>query len=265
MPNSNKQDQPEFQKIQHAFTAAIRSPHKNKAPTDVAPERFRIYQELFFNNIDSTLQQGFPVLHQTLNGDAWGELVRDYFENHQAQQPIFYEIPREFLDFLQNERDNDNDPPFLLELAHYEWVELALSLSPEEISFSGVHSDGNLLSGSPVISPLAWLIQYDFPVHEISSEYQPDEPGDTPTFLIVYRDRNDIIGFMVVNPMTAELMTKLRQQPALTGRAALDEIAEQIEYPDPQSLIDGGLKILEDLRDNDIVLGVRTQSTDVTI
>ena len=36
--------------------------------------------------------------------------------------------------YLEQERNpHFDDPPFMLELAHYEWVELALSLSDEKI------------------------------------------------------------------------------------------------------------------------------------
>ena len=92
-----------------------------------------IYRELFYNNVEGFMASSFPVLRKIMDDAQWHALVRDYFSNHKARTPLFPEMPREFLHYLQEEREpQDSDPAYLLELAHYEWVELALSLADEE-------------------------------------------------------------------------------------------------------------------------------------
>jgi hypothetical protein len=44
----------------------------------------------------------------------------------------------------------------MLQLAHYEWVELALDVST--LDFPEVRQEGDLLESRPVISPLAWVM-----------------------------------------------------------------------------------------------------------
>ncbi len=57
-------------------------------------------------------------------------MARDFFACHACRTPLFTRLAEEFLVYLEQERKGmPEDPPFLLELAHYEWVELALSLS----------------------------------------------------------------------------------------------------------------------------------------
>ena len=114
-----------FKNHQAAFAAYIRNPEKNPLPTDAKPERMAMYRELFFNNIDSFLIANFPVLHSLFKEQDWLNLVQDFFENHVCHAPHFSEIPEEFLAYLQNERKNPTDLLFLVELAHYEWVEMA--------------------------------------------------------------------------------------------------------------------------------------------
>jgi hypothetical protein len=100
----------------------------------------------------------------------------------------------------------DDDFPFLIELAHYEWVELALSVSEESNDGQNIDPDGDLLEGIPVRSNLAWVYAYQYPVHRISADYTPTEPSETPTFLAVCRKANDDMDFMELNPMTARLL-----------------------------------------------------------
>ncbi|HWP94124.1 MAG TPA: putative DNA-binding domain-containing protein [Gammaproteobacteria bacterium] len=250
---------PRFQEIQYAFTAHIRDPGRFPPPPDVEERRMRIYRELLFNNVSQLLAGTFPVLHKVLGDEKWEALIRDYFATHKAHTPLFPEMPRELLDYLEHERGaRPEDPPFLRELAHYEWVELALSIEREEPDLAGVDRDGDLLAGVPVLSPLAWPLAYDFPVHRISPEFQPDQPGEVPTFLVVYRDLRDEVGFLEINAVTARLLDLLGEPDAgRSGAETLALIAQEIGHPDPDAVIRGGTDILASLRARDIVLGVR--------
>ena len=78
--------------------------------------------------------------------------------------------------------------PWLVELAHYEWVELALDLSEASTDDTPHDPAGDLLDGVPVPSPLAWPLAYAWPVHRLSPEHQPTEPPALPTLLLVQRD-----------------------------------------------------------------------------
>ena len=102
---------PEFTRLQHAFTAHIRDPERNPAPPDVEERRMRIDRELFYNNVESFMSSTFPVLRQIHTDAAWHALVREYFSRHAAQTPLFHEMPREFLNWLQNERPPDEPTP----------------------------------------------------------------------------------------------------------------------------------------------------------
>lgn len=123
----------DFQATQFAFAAHIRDPVHQPAPADVEDRRMAIYRELFFNNISSFLAGTLPVLHQLLPEAQWQEMMRDFLVRHRCHSPYFLDIPREFLTYLEHSRGTQpGDPPFLYELAHYEWAELALSVADEQ-------------------------------------------------------------------------------------------------------------------------------------
>ena len=72
-------------------------------------------------------------------------------------------------------RRDAGDPPWLAELAHYEWVELALQIA-ERRRLPPHDPDGDLLDGVPVLSPLAWPLAYRWPVHRIGPDSSPSAP-----------------------------------------------------------------------------------------
>lgn len=138
---------PEFTRRQFEFAAHIRDPEHQPAPAGIEDRRMAVYRELFYNNVESFLSGTFPVLRSLYQDTDWHLLVRDYFSHHRAQTPLFLEIPREFLNWLENERSGQaDDPAFLYELAHYEWVELALSISEETLEQDNIDAGGDLLA-----------------------------------------------------------------------------------------------------------------------
>jgi hypothetical protein len=260
MASHSRTEQPDFIRRQYEFAAHIRDPQHRPAPEDIEDRRMGIYRELFFNNVENFIAGTFPVLRKILDDDAWHALLREYFSRHLSRTPLFLEMPREFLTWLETERDAQaGDLPFLGELAHYEWVELALSISEESLDVPGVDSNGDLLRGIPVLSPLAWHLAYNFPVHRIGPDFLPDDPGASPTFLAVYRDRDNAVGFLEINPVTKRLLELVDEDTGATGESLLSRIATEMNHPEPKVVIKGGAEILNNLHQKDIILGTKQQ------
>lgn len=246
---------PEFQRVQSAFAAHIRNPSNTAIPPDVSPVRMGVYRELFFNNIESFIATGFPVLKSILAGESWRDLIRDFFARHRSRTPLFVEIAEEFLDYLQNERGGiPEDPPFLLELAHYEWVELALAVSEAEIPATDAVQD--LAARSIRLSGLAWPLAYRFPVHRIGPEFQPAQPPEQPAFLVVYRDRSDAVRFLEINAATYRLLQLLETEGPLPAEECLARIAAEMGHPDPAAVRAFGAEILRGFAERGVIVTV---------
>ena len=247
--------------LQLAFAGHIRDPERTPAPDGIENRRMKIYRELFFNNVSSMLSSNFPVLRTLYEDEDWIRLMRDFFSGHRCQTPLFPELPKEFLRYLQDERgQRDEDPPFLQELAHYEWVELALELDEREIDDIEAEREGDLLNGVPMLSPLAWPLSYRFPVHLIKPGFQPSEPPEDATHLLVYRNREDEVKFMQLNEVTHYLLNRMQLNPEMTGLQLLNDVADAMHHPDPEKLITFGGQLFEDLKHKDVLLGTREKN-----
>lgn len=236
-----------FQQFQHDFGRHLRDPRKAVQPTGVPARRAAIYGELLFNNLTGFLDACFPVARKLLGERRWRRLQRAFFREARCRTPYFREIPREFLDWLPA----GAGPAWLPSLAHYEWVELALDVmdapTPAHDPF------GDLIDGTPILAPALMNLHYDWPVQRIGPDYRPRRPMET--HLLVYRDGDDAVRFVELNPVSARLVTLLDGERA--GRSACGRVAAEIDHPQPDALIAHGARLLADLRAAGAILGTR--------
>ena len=80
--------------------------------------------------------------------------------------------------------------------------------------------------GIPVFSVAALLLAYEYAVHRIGPEFIPEAPGENPTYLVVFRDRNLGTKFIELNPLSARILWYVQNDPApgaeLVRRVAVD-------------------------------------------
>jgi len=256
---------PDYRALQLDFTAHVRNPNINDRPAGLSARRMKIYLDLIFNNVENFLSSTFPVTRSTFADEAWFALIRDYLHRHKATSPYFLEIPQEFMEFLSTTRAGEDgepfadDPPWLLELCHYEWVELALDVADIELPWESVDPDADLMSSSLVVSPLIWSLGYRWPVHTIGRNNQADI-AQQPTFLIVFRDRADKVRFIQSDPPTTRFLELLGSTDSL--RQCIDHMVTELPNLTPQQVEEKMLATLKTLRGADIVLGPQREQGD---
>jgi hypothetical protein len=251
---------PTFQQYQREFTAYIRDPINQPRPQDVVAKRMDVYKEIVFNNLFESVSACFPVAKKVMGKRRWLKLTHDFLRDHSANTPIFRKIPEEFLNYLSQVTFSDQVklPPYLASLCHYEWIELLVStivdstnnVAADDMS---IYPTGNLLKHRPVFNPTIQLLNYDYAVHKISPRHKPKEKSNTQ--LLVYRNAEFEVKFVELNPITFKLIELLHEEK-MNCEQALTIILDEINHPHPESMIQFGLAILEDLRMQGIILGI---------
>ncbi|WP_375739497.1 DUF2063 domain-containing protein [Pseudomonas boanensis] len=232
----------------------VRDPQNSMPPPGIETRRLAVYRQLFFGNMESLLSGGFPVIRASLGAEKWRTLVDTFYARHRCQTPLFTEISGEFVDFLAEGGGGSLDlSPWVVELAHYEWVEAALLLNDRR---EPAHDpEGDLLAGEPLLSSLAWPLAYQWPVTEIGPNYLPQEAPEQPTLVLARRGADKKVHFSRLAPLAHALLTSL-QERSCSGRQHLNALAEAIGV-EPESILPQGLALLENLRAQGVVLGTR--------
>ena len=233
-----------FQATQNAFMQHIRDPENHQFP-DIEDRRLAIYRELFFNNVEGFVSSAFPVLQSLYSEQDWLVLVRKFFSQHDCKSPYFLQISEEFLAFVSNEYTRTAaDPEYMLELAHYEWVELALSIAdqdPNERAISDIQTQPLYFSS------LAWRVSYAYPVQFASSENSELSTLEEGNHLVIYRDGDDDIQFVAINAITAHLVQLIESTPGIKFSAVRDTMQQLLPQFDSATLETGLITTLNDL------------------
>ena len=212
----------------------LRDPQGRGAPAGIEERRLQVYRDLVYRNIEGFISSAFPVLRSLYEDGAWEARVRDFIEHHRCSTPLFLKISEEYLEYLVGLPEGELRP-FEAELAHYEWLELAVDVAEGEPGEACAQSDPALVCAA--LAPTARLASYHFPVHRIGPEFQPMDAGE-PTHLLVYRTRKSEVRFMELNAATARLITEMGSA-SLSVAKVLQELASEWGM-DPEVLADFG-------------------------
>ena len=75
---------------------------------------------------------------------------------------------------------------------------------------------------------------------------------------MIYRDKQDKVGFMELNPVTAMLVGLLQEQTDRTGQQLLDKIINTLHHANAEAIYAGGKQTLKKLHAHDILLGTKS-------
>lgn len=238
-----------LKKFQLEFGDYLRS--QRQSEQDNIPNRVgKIYQDLIFNNVSGFLNQCFPICKSIL-GEHWRTLCLYFFQRYPTHSPYFSEIPMQFVEFLSQCVDDDFDqsewataltiqhadiithiPPYLPELAHYEWLELYVETLPNQAEPLILNAEKSYF-----LNPTIQNHYYGYPVHHIRSDHG-DEIALQDTFLVVLR-QDEQVKFVEVNVLTHLLLDFLQNNPVVYQNQIdlLKAFAESIEYADFDGLV----------------------------
>ncbi|OBT03963.1 DUF2063 domain-containing protein [Shewanella sp. UCD-FRSSP16_17] len=241
-----------FIDTQFEFMDYIRDPSK-PLPEGISLERMTVYRELFFNNINGFVSSAFPVLKSLYTDDAWLKLIQEFFVSFDCKTPLFVEISQEFIAFLQTDyQAKDYDPPFMVELAHYEWLELYISAVFDNDKQVAIARD--MITELPLtLSDTATIAQYQYDVQHISLDYQPTEPSELPHSFCIYRDQADEVNFLQLNPLTAQVLAYINQAEQCYFSDIIEWLKQSYPQMTSETLASGCLQMLQQLAEKQII------------
>ncbi|OAI17558.1 DNA-binding domain-containing protein [Methylomonas koyamae] len=248
-----------FQSQQRAFLNYLRNPVDACPPQGFAAERLNVYAELLYNKFDESLSACFPVINRILTPPAWRELLLEFIAGHTCRTPYYRRIPDEFVHYLRQTRPEDPELPFLADLAHFEWVELQLSIAEAVDLPHNMLTAEQLLRAVPVFVPVMQLLTYQWSVEDIGPDYLPTEVPEDITYILGFRDHHDQVQFVALSTATAHLVQRL-QNSGLSGEQALTEMGGHLPPAALSQFMRFGLQTLAELNQRGAIVDSRPLS-----
>lgn len=243
----------DFLATQTAFTRWLRHPEQTQAPAGIEQRRLDIYRELLFNNVTSFNEITFPVARALLPEALWTRLTASFFADCRCSSPFFYDISLHFRDHVASlDWPELTDFPWLRELLHHEWMELAADIAETAAPRAG-HPGLPASDHTPLtLNVPVWPLAYQWRVHEWTTETRAETLTPSPVALLLWRDTNLDLRTHEVSPAAAYLVEQLSGDEAHsldTLARALQQAAGMANLADALALVRA---LLSDLADNGI-------------
>lgn len=235
----------DFMRWQRELAAHLRGSQAGSPPDAPRDERVQIYRDLLYATVEGAISKAFPVLRRISTPQQWHARIRDFYAHAPLRNPLLRGVAEDFVLHVERQTAQPlDDFPFLAELCHYEWVEMALAIAPDDAP-APLTLDAQALGAQTLRrSALAWNLSYRYPVQQISPAYLPQEPPPEATHLIVWRDREHHVRFMQVNPLTSALIAALDDSASQPAKDVLTQLAGHAGIENPQLFITAALDML---------------------
>lgn len=172
----------------------------NKSPIidGLTPGRIGYYRKLIYGVIDDSLRSAFPLTENLLQSEEWSNLVDHFISEHKCQTPIIWQLPYEFLEFIQNgEFEVKLKYPQLNDLLIFEWKEIEIYMMEDlNVSIKNISYDFNDTC-TIILNKEYDILHLEYPVHRKPAK-DITISDKNEYFVLVYRF-NDKVQFFDIS------------------------------------------------------------------
>lgn len=186
-----------------AFERYLRAREDAGAPPMPGAE---VYRRLMRANLQTVIDNAFPVTRRILSAKDFGELYAAFLEDRGPSTPYYREVPGDFVAYAESV-----EHPYA-DLLDYEWVELVARRHPAKVEIPDPPSTG--LRANPTLQ----IRIYSRPVHEMSEALPRPEPFDVPMAYLIWRRPDEEVVFHRAGLIIARAVELLLE----AGAAPLD-------------------------------------------
>ena len=227
-----------------AFAAARGLGPSDQRSLAARRDRWEVYRGLVRTALADPLSDTFPITRALLEeAGTWTEVVAAFLASRTISSPYYRDVAPAFVAWLAEARWGQDRWPFLLQLAHYEALELDVLRHPDEPPPPGLEREP-APDRVAVLDPAARNLAYGFAVQEATVE--TPEPASACAWLLCHRDPEGAFRVLELTPHVSALLARSQEGQAL-GPALTDLGVDPAE----------AFTLLCDFRDRGAILGFR--------
>lgn len=241
----------DFRQYQFALARHLRDPLSVPAPVGVDAKAPATCTQEMVKHLRDVLEPAFPITQALLGEDIWEHSVRLFLKDAPNHTPWASTTQRAFVDHVCKSPEMQNLPAWLQDLAHFEWLQNAVSTAP--VQWPTFNANADVMQHAVVLNPTHVEAAYEWPVHSIDTEYKPDDMQKT--YVSMLRDMDDELHVLESSVFRGQLLDLLRE--GQTGEQAFIVLAHWLSHPEPDAFVCEGAEVMAQLQREGIVLGAR--------
>jgi uncharacterized protein len=190
--------------------------------SQIDPKGVKLYSSLISWGQKDLMRSVYPGCARLL-GDKWIDYLEKYLEVYPPRYYNLNQCSKHFPEFLEKHAEAAvRKYPYIVELAHYEWLELELmesALHGQLEPFELPGQPAQFASFMPVLNPVAKLVSYCYPIAEIVEHLQnecclPKDVQPQDCYMLVVRcPQTQRCRFLELQKSAASLLNLGLKQP----------------------------------------------------
>lgn len=214
------------------------------------------YRRLVFNVVEDMLQTAYPLTFELLEKNEWLNVTKEFFANHACSSPQVWYMPKEFYEYLSEEKNHplSKKYPFLLELLSFEWLEVQMyMMEDKEVGYS---TYGDIHKDTLVVNPEIYLQHFQYPVHlKNAKDIAENDKGNY--FLSLHRNPDDgEIIFTSLSPALLRSIELLQENPMSVSLLA-KTICQELNINHSKEVDDMLQQFINNAMDTKLILGFK--------
>jgi uncharacterized protein len=239
----------DFRQAQFALARHLRDPLSAPLPEGVNEADANACSQEMVDHLCDILAPAFPVTHALLGDDMWSLTVRLFLKDASCHVPWATAVQRAFVTHVCASAEMYQLPAWLQDLAHFEWLQSAVSTTP--VTWPAFNAAGDTMHHAVVLNPTHVEAAYEWPVHGIDTDHKPDDMQSTHVSML--RDQQDELHVLESSVFRGQLIDLLRE--GQTGEQAFMVLAMWLSHPEPEAFVREGAQVMAQLQREGVVLG----------
>ncbi len=224
--------------------------------------RWKAYRRMVRSRFYQTIDHGFERLIGAIGESRFHRIVDRFLADDPPRSPYLRDLPGEFLRFVEGRRDVLDEAPALpayaLDLMRYEWAELDVAYSHEEIRPDEVVALD--MNRPAALSPAHRVLKLEHPVHSMGTDGSGAPTAPAPVSLLLYRDRTTHdVETLELTPVAATLLAAIAHRggypPPMPLARVVREAADAHGAAVDLAFVEALSTLLTDLTERGVLLG----------
>jgi hypothetical protein len=224
--------------------------------------RWKAYRRMVRSRFYQTIDHGFERLIGAIGEGRFHRMVDRYLAEDPPRSPYLRDLPGEFLRFVEGRRDvlaeDPALPAYALDLMRYEWAELDVAYSHEEIRPDEVVPLD--MNRPAALSPAHRVLKLEYPVHSMGTDGSGAPLAPAPALLLLYRDRTTHdVETLELTPIAATMIAAVARRggypPAMPLARVVREAAAAHGATVDVAFVEALSTLLADLTERGVLLG----------